>query len=432
MTMANAPLFGPRIDYNNPVARQQAFAYQLMNRGSSTAPVQSPIEGIARALEGGIGGYLSHRADEQQKSKDAERAAIMAEALRAGMGQPAAPPPTMAGGEAAATRGMGAPQTAVAPDPARMAQILASNPDTAPYAMSMIGVGAKPEQFGSPVKALGSDGKPVYVQVGTKGSVRPLSGYAPPPDKEVTPSTVQEWEYFNKLPDNLKEQYLTMKRANRPVDIGGSVVVPSMTQPGAVSGEIPKTVPPEQTPEVKGRQTTAVDTAKADVKKQELRPKAEAALADLGRQTQFLGSTIDKAVKIISPWSTGYGNWLAALPETDARELNNLLDTIKANVGFDTLNRMRQASPTGGALGGVSEMENKLLQAVNGALDPKQSGQLKQNLLNIKTLYDAVLKEKKAAFNKDYGDGGGPPPDAPPPDMPPSRPPLPPGFEEIP
>ena len=64
---------------------------------------------------------------------------------------------------------------------------------------------------------------------------------------------------------------------------------------------------------------------------------------------------------------------------------------------------MRANSPTGGALGQVSDLENKLLQAVQGALDPLQSKQLVENLQNIKQLYAAVMEERRRAFQHDYG-----------------------------
>lgn len=125
-------------------------------------------------------------------------------------------------------------------------------------------------------------------------------------------------------------------------------------------------------------------------------------------QAKIVTDTIDKALNLAndSSFSTGWSNYLGVFPNTDARELNNYLDTIRANVGFDKLQQMRDNSPTGGALGQVSEMENKLLQAVNGALDPKQGDQLIQNLTIIKELYPKVLEERRSAFNRDYGGFG--------------------------
>lgn len=130
---------------------------------------------------------------------------------------------------------------------------------------------------------------------------------------------------------------------------------------------------------------------------------AQSALQGFERQANIVSDTVDEALKLVGPLSTGYGAFLADLPNTDAGKLRNALDTIRANVGFDKLQQMRDASPTGGALGQVSETENRLLQAVNGALDPKQSDQLVANLKKIKTLYGQVMEERRGAFAKDFG-----------------------------
>lgn len=149
---------------------------------------------------------------------------------------------------------------------------------------------------------------------------------------------------------------------------------------------------------------------------QATKTKAEGALTSFKQQADIVNQNIDKALATISPISAGYGSMLSFLPESDARALNNYLTTIKSNVGLDKLQNMRENSPTGGALGQVSDFENKLLQAVNGALDPGQSDQLKENLKVIKDLYPKVIAEKERAFQQDYGNvtplGGNPQPAA--------------------
>jgi hypothetical protein len=148
---------------------------------------------------------------------------------------------------------------------------------------------------------------------------------------------------------------------------------------------------------------TGEETGKLSTERTAAKTKAEGALQSFGQQSKLVTDNIDKALDTISLWSTGYGSFLSGLPNTDAGKLNNYLSTIKANVGFDKLQNMRDNSPTGGALGQVSDTENKLLQAVNGALDPKQSEQLKENLAVIKSLYPQLLAEKQRAFEQDYG-----------------------------
>jgi hypothetical protein len=80
------------------------------------------------------------------------------------------------------------------------------------------------------------------------------------------------------------------------------------------------------------------------------------------------------------------------IPGTPAYNAKALVETVKANVGFDKLQAMRAASPTGAALGPVSDFENKLLQAVIGNLELAQSkDQVVYNLDRVKRIYSAIV-----------------------------------------
>jgi hypothetical protein len=79
--------------------------------------------------------------------------------------------------------------------------------------------------------------------------------------------------------------------------------------------------------------------------------------------------------------------------------------TIKANIGFDRLSEMRANSPTGGALGQVSELENLLLQATQGSLDQNQSPEeLKKTLDMIRVNLAQLRAETELAFKSDYAE----------------------------
>jgi hypothetical protein len=81
------------------------------------------------------------------------------------------------------------------------------------------------------------------------------------------------------------------------------------------------------------------------------------------------------------------------------------LQTIKANVGFDKLQEMRENSPTGGALGQVSNLELESLQSVLGSLDQYQSGdQLARNLRRLSDLLEKGRQQRIEAFRKDFGE----------------------------
>lgn len=65
------------------------------------------------------------------------------------------------------------------------------------------------------------------------------------------------------------------------------------------------------------------------------------------------------------------GALLSNIGETGAAEVYRQVDTIKANAKVENLNAMRAASPTGGALGAVSDSESAMLAAKAGTLDPR-------------------------------------------------------------
>jgi hypothetical protein len=108
--------------------------------------------------------------------------------------------------------------------------------------------------------------------------------------------------------------------------------------------------------------------------------------------------TIDKALGQLSPKTTGIvGIGAAKIPGTDAYTLKATLNTVVANLGFDKLQAMRDASPTGGALGQVAVKEIEFLQQTIASLDQGLSQEeLAKNLNEIKASYarlQGILKE---------------------------------------
>ncbi|MEM9766064.1 MAG: hypothetical protein AAF968_26870, partial [Pseudomonadota bacterium] len=84
-----------------------------------------------------------------------------------------------------------------------------------------------------------------------------------------------------------------------------------------------------------------------------------------------LQGDIDRAIGLARDgYATGAFSLLAGIPiPSDARSLRNLVDTLKANLGFEAIQTMREASPTGGALGQVTERELGFLQSTIANLD---------------------------------------------------------------
>jgi hypothetical protein len=68
------------------------------------------------------------------------------------------------------------------------------------------------------------------------------------------------------------------------------------------------------------------------------------------------------------------GSALASLPfQTDARDVNAELESLAANLAFGQLQKMRDASKTGGALGSVAVEELKLLKNAEASIRQDQS-----------------------------------------------------------
>lgn len=84
------------------------------------------------------------------------------------------------------------------------------------------------------------------------------------------------------------------------------------------------------------------------------------------------------------------GNTLALDPGSQAAEMRRQVETLKANASIENLNAMRQASPTGGALGSVTEKENAMLANKLGALDPAAPNFLQQLEDYERTLLEIV------------------------------------------
>jgi hypothetical protein len=100
-------------------------------------------------------------------------------------------------------------------------------------------------------------------------------------------------------------------------------------------------------------------------------------------------ANIEEALGAAGFWTTGFvGESLSRIAGTPARDFSGVIDTLKSAIGFNTLQQMREASPTGGALGQVSERELALLTSAIESLDQGQStGQIVRNLQAIQKHY---------------------------------------------
>ena len=121
------------------------------------------------------------------------------------------------------------------------------------------------------------------------------------------------------------------------------------------------------------------------------------------RYTQTVFNTLDDIDKIFDEdWFTSglMGSIAQHIPGSGGYNLQRKFDTLRSAIGFDKLQDMRDKSPTGGALGQVSERELTQLNAALGSLDIGQSGdQLRQNVADVKRHYINTVKALKAEYD---------------------------------
>jgi hypothetical protein len=99
---------------------------------------------------------------------------------------------------------------------------------------------------------------------------------------------------------------------------------------------------------------------------------------------------VDEALGLVGPTTTGLigdlrSTMLGRITGSGAFDLEKTIDTIKANLGFSELQAMREASPTGGALGQVAVQELNMLQSTIASLDKGQDDEIvRRNLEQVK------------------------------------------------
>jgi hypothetical protein len=168
-----------------------------------------------------------------------------------------------------------------------------------------------------------------------------------------------------------------------------SSVVPGFTPVPGLAGR-PRNVPQGYEPDpAQPGSLRPIPGGPADIKAGEAGAKADLQVRRGLDRANTIISKVDEALGQTGMFTTGWrGSVLGKIPGTPAFDLDRTISTIKANLGFEQLEEMRAASPTGGALGSIAVRELEFLQAARAALDKEQSrDQLERNLASVKTHY---------------------------------------------
>ena len=91
---------------------------------------------------------------------------------------------------------------------------------------------------------------------------------------------------------------------------------------------------------------------------------------------------------------------MSAIPRTKAKDYAQRLASLKSNIGFGELQRMRKNSPTGGALGNTSDTEVEQLQSVLGAIGTAtRYDTVLETLDKMEQVYDDMLRAAETDYS---------------------------------
>jgi hypothetical protein len=148
---------------------------------------------------------------------------------------------------------------------------------------------------------------------------------------------------------------------------------------------------------------------KAALKYNDLAAKNALVQDDISRALDHFTAVDESGTRSVREDQNSVG-WKAAFADipifggsTEAGTMQSFLTTLQANVGFGELQAMREASPTGGALGQVSEREIAFLQALLGDIEQSRDPDvLMYNLERLQTFMDGRQERFREAFEADY------------------------------
>lgn len=217
------------------------------------------------------------------------------------------------------------------------------------------------------------------------------------PAAEKPPAGVQEYEYYRRQALSSGEQPMSFKDWElKGREASASKVTVDIGDEGPQLGTIPQGW--QVTKGKDGKYSMSVVPGGPAEKDLEAAEIARIKKADQGKYiSAIVSEDVDRSIEMVQNnpfFTTGWigGQVLANLGGTEARNLEAMLETIRANTGFQNLQMLRDASPTGGALGPVSDTENKLLQAAFGSVEQSvEAEQLIFNLNRLKTVFNLVV-----------------------------------------
>jgi len=128
------------------------------------------------------------------------------------------------------------------------------------------------------------------------------------------------------------------------------------------------------------------------------------ALTSIIGQAENISGVATEASRQVGAGTAGFFSPLKWIGGTTAADLAGNLETIKSDAFVANITEMRQNSPTGGAVGNVSDKDLEMLQSLQTSFRQNlKPTTLKNNLKKYKEIRDKVARDAKAGFIRKYG-----------------------------
>lgn len=330
---------------------------ELMKSGTSTAPVQSPLEGMSRALTAGLGGYFGGAARQEMQDREARLGQDMATVLAGGQKKPWVNPGAI-------------PDFAEAPlPPNALPASPVGQPSTAP-------AGGIPGMLAAGQNVQNPDLMPFMQQLAL-AEIGARSGTSMPANVQTA-----EW-YRNATPEQRKAFEAT--QAQKFLDVGGAFVPQPRWGLTTEDQPIPKGLKPGEQPSVRGAQAEAEEAGKLTGK---TRTQAQVDLPKIVDQATDMISLLDTAIEhpgmstvIGAPGLTGIPAKLGApIPGTDAADFVARLEQIKGKQFLEAFETLK-----GG--GQITEVEGKkATQAISRMSTSQSEVEFKEAARELQTI----------------------------------------------
>jgi hypothetical protein len=214
-------------------------------------------------------------------------------------------------------------------------------------------------------------------------------------DNRFEPLTTPEQRRAVGIPGNDARPYQINRSTGEIKAVGGSQVTINQRNEGA----IPVGYRAIRDAQGNVERMEPIPGSKAEQEVLEAQEKRAKAQTMRGETGNIVGNALNDIDTLMSSaWfsTTGaIGSRLANIPGTAAHDISQALNTIGANISFEKLQKMREASPTGGALGAVTEKELDLLRNSYSSLAQSQSEQqFKSNLGRVRAIFERTVHNR--------------------------------------